>query len=240
MKYVRREIRLLRWYSLTVTVLAGCFLLGAIHEIKEGSFDTLVVHRIDVVDREGKLAMVIVKHDDFPSPVVNGKSMHRTGGDDASGIVFYNQRGDEQGALNWSGQIRSDGTYDSSNTLSYDSVTTDQMLQLDDGNDNGRTFAYMVGWNRPNMNTPTFWRVIKLLEKAKTTAERDSIVAAHPSVAGARRYLFGYGEDNTSQVMLADGSGRPRVRLFVTADGRAALQFLGADGVVKASYPEMK
>ncbi len=237
---IRREIRLLRYYALTVTVLAGTFLVGAVHEARQVvTFDTLRVHRVDILDREGKLAMAIVNHDDFPPPIINDKAMHRSGGADSNGIVFYNQRGDEQGALDWSGRIHADGTYESENTLSYDSVNTDQMLQVDDGNDNGKTYSFMIGWNRPKMDAE-FFSVVDQIERAKSDAQKQAIIAAHPSLRGATRYLFGYDRANTSQVMLADGKGKPRIKMFVTADGGAALQFLDAAGNVTASYPPGK
>ncbi len=91
---IRREIRLLRLYALGSTVLAGIFLLGAVHEASQNAtFDTLTVHQIKVLDREGKLAMIITDHDDFPPPIINGKALHRNGGADSNGIVFYNQSG---------------------------------------------------------------------------------------------------------------------------------------------------
>jgi hypothetical protein len=240
-KAIRREMRLLRYYALGMTVLAGAFLLGAVDEMRQkASFDTLTVHRVDVVDREGKLAMIITDHDDFPPPIVNGKAMHRMGGADSNGIVFYNQQGDEQGALDWAGRIAADGSYTSSNTLSYDSVTTDQMLQVDDGNVNGKTFAFMIGWNRPNMHTPEFQQVLDQLLAAKSASERQAIIAQHPGIGGATRYLFGYDQTNTAQVMLADAKGNPRIKMFVTPDGHAELQFLDATGKVTASFPKAK
>ena len=48
---IRHEIRVLRVYALVTTLLAGVFLLGAVHEARLASFDRLTVHRIDVVDR---------------------------------------------------------------------------------------------------------------------------------------------------------------------------------------------
>jgi hypothetical protein len=197
------------------------------------------VHRIDVRDREGKLAMIITDHDDFPPPIVNGKVWKRQGGADSNGIVFYNQEGDEQGALDWAGRIASNGTYESANTLSYDSVVTDQMLQVDDGNDNGKTYAFMIGWNRPNMHDPVFMKTLESLQ-SMTPAERQAYAAAHPGIGGVRRFLFGYEPDNTSQVMLADGNGKPRIKMYVTSDGEAKLQFLDADGKVTAEFPAAK
>ena len=74
-KSVRREMRFLRYYSLAITLIAGTFLLAAAHEASSNAtIDTLTVHRINVVDREGKLAVVVTSHDDFPPPIVNGKA----------------------------------------------------------------------------------------------------------------------------------------------------------------------
>ena len=233
---------MLRIYSLVTTVLAGGFLLGVVHEVKTNqTLDTLTVHQIKIVDREGKLAMIITDHDDFPPPIVNGKVYKRSGGSDSNGIVFYNQQGDEQGALDWSGRKHANGTFDSANTLSYDSVNTDQLLQVDDGyDDNGKLYAFMIGWNRSRYDTPEFARVIDELQKAKTPAERSAIIAQHPNLRSATRFLIGYDNTNTSQVMLADGKGKPRVKLFVTADGTAALQFLDENGKVTSQFPQAK
>ncbi|HTU69130.1 MAG TPA: hypothetical protein VMF11_02325 [Candidatus Baltobacteraceae bacterium] len=237
---IRREIRFLRYYSLAVTLIAGTFLLAAAHEASSNAtIDTLTVHRINVIDREGKLAVVITSHDDFPPPIVNGKALKRSSGAD-NGLIFYNERGDEQGGLTWTGIKKADGTFASGNTLSFDTVVTDQLLQVDDGNDNGKTYAYMVGWNRPRYDSPEMMNVIQQVENAKTMAEKRAIIAQHPNLRAATRFLFGYDPDNTAQVMLADGAGKPRIKMFVTAGGQAELQFLDADGKVVAQYPEVK
>jgi hypothetical protein len=237
-KSIRREIRFLRYYSLAITLIAGTFLLVAANEVsRNATLDTLTVHRINVVDREGKMAVVITSHDDFPPPIVNGKALKRSSGAD-NGLLFYNERGDEQGGLTWSGLKSSDGTFQSGNTLSFDTVVTDQLLQVDDGNDNGKTYAYMIGWNRPRYDSPEMMSVIQQVENAKTMDEKRAIVAAHPELRSATRFLMGYDPDNTSQVMLADGKGKPRIKMFVTADGQAQLQFLDADGNIVAQYPQ--
>ncbi len=237
-KSVRREMRFLRCYSLIATVLAGAFLLGAAHEARvNATFDTLTVHRINIVDREGKLALVLTNHDDYPPPIVNGKVEKRSSGTE-NGLLFYNERGDEQGGLTWTGTKHPDGTYESGDSLSYDSVTTDQLLQVNDGNDNGKLYAYMVGWNRPRYDTPEMQSVLDQLKKANTLDERRAILAQHPDLRAATRFLFGYDPDNTAQVMLADGKGQPRIKMFVTASGTAELQFLDANGKVTAQFPQ--
>ncbi|HUY42125.1 MAG TPA: hypothetical protein VMV82_11290 [Candidatus Dormibacteraeota bacterium] len=228
----------MRYYALGMTLFAGIVLLGAVHEAsRNATLDTLTVHRINVLDREGKLALVITNHDDFPLPVVNGHTFRRGGGNDTNGILFYNQRGDEQGGLTWTGLRHPDGTFESSNEISFDTVNTDQLLHLQDGNENGRTEAELIGWNQPDYNSPAFMTLLDDIQHM-TPAQLHAFAIAHPELRSKTRFLFGYDATNTSQVMLADGQGRPRIKMFVTADGDAHLEFLDATGKIVAEYPE--
>ena len=241
-KSIRREIRLLRYYALGTTLLGGMLLLGAasaVHKAQNATFDTITVNKIIVKDRAGKLAMVLTNHDDPMPSIFAGKSYKRNGGG-GNEILFYNQLGNEQGGLMWDGIVNPDGTYNSGNVLSYDTVTTDQLLQVHDGNENGKTFSYMTGWNRPNELAPEAQSIINSLLAAKNDNERKAIEAAHPEFfAGfATRYLFGYDRTNTAQVMLADAKGHPRIKMFVTPEGQAKLDFLDANGKVTAEYPK--
>jgi hypothetical protein len=239
MKSIRRELRLMRYYALGMTAVAAIALLGAAHEAaRNATLDTITVHRINVVDREGKLAMVITDHDDMPPPIVNGKVFERHGGANDNGIIFYNQRGDEQGGLVWDGQRHADGTFDSSDSLSFDTVNTDQLIHVEDGNVNGKTFSEVIGWNQPDYNQPGFLDLITQADKIKTKEQARAFLAAHPQFGSKTRFVLGYDQNNTSQVILADAQGRPRIQMSVTADGVAKLEFLDADGNVVAEYPQ--
>jgi len=236
---LRREIRFLRCYALGVTVLGGAlFLVGAMHSARLTEFDRIVAHRIDIVDRKGKLAMILTDHDDFPEPVMNGKTGHRTSGADENGIVFYNQDGNEQGALIWDGRRGPHGA-SSHNTLSYDTADSDQLLQLDNGSDEGKHYAGLYAWDRPFGSIDLGQRMRQELANARTAAQRRAIRQEYRGlgVYGFSRFFAGYDSDDTSQVALADGRGRTRVKLYVTKDGHAQLQFLDEQGHVVDHYP---
>ena len=236
---LRREIQFLRCYALGVTVLGGAvFLVGAVHAARPVEFDRITAHRIDVVDREGKLAMILTSHDDFPDPVQNGKAGHRASGSDENGIVFYNQDGNEQGALMWDGRRGPHGA-SSNNTLSYDTADSDQLLQLDNGTDHGKHFAGLYAWDRSAEALGLVERMRQELAHARTGAERAAIRHKYWEFGafGFSRFFAGYDSDDTSQVALADGRGRTRVKLYVTKDGHAQLLFLDDHGGVVATYP---
>ena len=237
---LRREIRFLRCYALGVTVLGGAvFLVGAVHAARPAEFDRIVAHRIDVVDRNGKLAMILTGHDDFPDPVMNGKTGHRASGSDENGIVFYNQDGNEQGALIWDGRRGPHGA-SSHNTLSYDTADSDQLLQIDNGSNDGKHFAGLYAWDRPVGSIDLGPRMRQELTHARSAAQRLAIRHKYRELGlyGYSRFFAGYDSDDVSQVALADGRGRTRVKLYVTKDGRARLQFLDEKGAVIDEYPK--
>ncbi|HET9392206.1 MAG TPA: hypothetical protein VFO29_01600 [Candidatus Rubrimentiphilum sp.] len=234
---IRREIQILRVYTLVSTVAAGAFLLGAVHESKNASFDTVTLHQINVVDREGKLAMVITNHDNAPDAIINGKHVRRSDAGDDNEIVFYNELGNEQGALAWNGRIKKDGSFQSGNVLSYDSVKSDQLLQVDAFNDNGHQSAYMIGWNEPDNSTSEAQAFSQEWHAAKTDAQKRAVHAKYPNQRIYERFFFG-NDGTQSRVMLHDAKGRPRINMFVTNDGQAELQFLDADGKVTYQLPQ--
>lgn len=86
---VRQEMRILRICTVTSCVIAAAALFGASQAMRHVSFDTVTVHRINVIDREGKLAMVISSHDDEPRPVIRGYVGRREQGNNVdNGISF--------------------------------------------------------------------------------------------------------------------------------------------------------
>jgi len=244
-KSIRRELRFLRCYVIATSALALVLLLGAagvMPGVHDATFGTITAHRIVVRDNEGRLAMVLTNHDEPMPGIWAGIKTYRHGGG-GNEIIFYDQMGDEQGGYVWTGLVHGNGGYDSSLVNSYDSVTTDELLQVHDGNSNGKTFSYVTGWNEPNQRTPLALRVMREYEQAidrhESRAQLEKILAQDPPLARGqiRRYLVGYTQSNTAQVLLSDAQGRARIRMFVKPDGASALQFLDAAGKIVAQYP---
>jgi hypothetical protein len=233
----RLKIRLLRYYALGVTLFAGATFLGAVHEAGIATFDTITVHRIDVIDHAGRRAMVISNHDDWPAAIINGKVYKRSNMQAESGILFYNQIGNEQGALAWSGSRPTPSRFSSEDALLFDSVNSEELAGAEDGNENGKAYALLQGWDQVPLDA--LLRLITPYRKLTTAAQRSAFAAQHPLLREGfkTRYAFGYGQDNTASLMLADKDAKPRIKMFVTANGKAALQFLDANGKVVAQYP---
>ncbi len=235
---IRREMRLLRIYAVVSTLFAAVALLGAAAAVREVSFDTLTVHRINIMDREGKLAMVIASHDDAPAPIVHGYRVTRQQGNNTdNGIILFNNLGDEQGGLSWhaSADRSQSGDY-----LSFDTANTDQLIHVEDGDENGRHYAQIVGWDRAPNAATLLLPLIRQLGAAKTADERAAVRKRMYGlgIRAPERFRLGYGRDGDAVLVLSDKSATPRIKLFVTPSGDAKLQFLDAAGRVTAQYPK--
>lgn len=130
--------RILVIYSAVVsTIFAVLLLTGALPQ-KAQSFDEIRVHRIDVVEPDGTLRMVISNRNRLPGVIVKGKESPPVDRPQA-GMIFYNDEGSENGGLIFGGRMNEKGeVVDSGGSLSFDKYGENQIVQLagvDDKND---------------------------------------------------------------------------------------------------------
>lgn len=228
---LRTELRVSRALSVLSLMIAAAAWTGAGKAGAAASVaGRITAHRIDIVDRRGVPAMTITSHDDFPAPVVEGHTVKRRSGNDENGLVFYNQDGNEQGALLWDGRRR-DGAV-SANVLTFDSADSDQLLQVVDGTERGAHNAYVVGWDRLRYPEQRAYLA------ARAALPPDERAARMPIAAMERqRFFVGYGGDGTARLSLADGAGHVRAELYVQRDGASGLRFLDAAGREASRFP---
>lgn len=108
--------------AFAVTVLCG-------FGMRTGRFDALQVQRIDVVEPDGTLRMVISDHARLPGIIVRGKeqAFERP----QAGMLFYNDEGSENGGLIFGGHRNAKGEVtDSGGSLSFDRYDANQIVQL--------------------------------------------------------------------------------------------------------------
>jgi hypothetical protein len=128
---------LLAYSSLLSTVL-GVVLLSDAKASRLRSFDEIRVHRINVVEPDGTLRMVISNRARLPGVIVKGKEQPPADRPQA-GMIFYNDEGSENGGLIFGGRRNEKGdVVDSGGSLSFDKYGANEILQLagvDDKND---------------------------------------------------------------------------------------------------------
>jgi hypothetical protein len=134
------------------TAFAFVVLVGA-KSPRTQAFDEIQVHRIDVVEPDGTLRMVISNRDRLPGVIVKGKEQPKVDRPEA-GMLFYNNEGSENGGLIFGGHRNEMGeVVDSGGSLSFDKYDASQIVQLagvDDKNDRfaGLAVSEYRGQNR--------------------------------------------------------------------------------------------
>jgi hypothetical protein len=234
---LEKEVRLLKAYAVISTLLCGVFVLTAFTlQNRKPQFEEIDVERINVIERDGQVKMVIANKERLPGPgnIVSGKLGARQG-IKAPGILFYNEKGDECGGLQYASKEQSD-KYGAGTILAFDKYNGDQVIGMiyDDGGNGNRTVGFNV-WDQPDVPPDERNKNYEAARKLKPSAERDTLMR---QAVGQRRVFIGRSSDKTSTVTLFDGNSRPRIRLLVGIDGEPKLEFLDERGKVIQTLPE--
>jgi len=202
MKIVSQQV-LLVYSALTSTALAVVVLMGAKpHGVQ--AFDEIQVHRIDVVEPNGTLRMVISNHDRLPGVIVNGKELPPSDRPQA-GMTFYNDEGSEDGGLIFGGRRNEKGeVIDSGGSLSFDKYGANQIVQLagvDDKEDRFAGLAVSDGNRR-------IW--------VGRTADGTAAVSLMDA-KGRKRIVMQVAEDGSPSLIFLDDKGHTMQRLLPAA-----------------------
>ena len=127
---VERDVRFLKRYALVSTTVLGLLSVAAFtRQGPKTKFGEIDVERINIVEKDGKLRLVLSNRELSPGPIYKGKPFGYPGGN-RPGMIFFNDEESENGGLTFSGQRLPDGTVTSSGHLSFDQFDQDQVLVL--------------------------------------------------------------------------------------------------------------
>lgn len=199
-------------------------------------FGEIDVERINIVEKDGQLRMVISNKERQHPGISNGKIIKRAH-PRPPGMIFFNQIGDEMGGLVFD-ENGGDGHFGS---LTFDKVRGDQALgfrYLE--SDNGTYTAGMEVWQRPNIDSDSLQSLIEMTKAIKNETERNAVIERlrEDGLLTTERLFVGKYRNNESVIVLSDVAGRPRISLSVAQDGRAAIDFLDEKGNVYYSLPD--
>lgn len=237
-----RELRVLKAYAvISSLVLIGLVIAGFARSSTR--FGVIEAERINVVNADGKLALAIAGHGRLPGPTFEGKEYPQAlsgGRTAATGMIFFNERGDEVGGLVYRGQLQGDG-HEAFGGLTFDQFRQDQVVSLsydDDGRD--RSAGVRV-WDRSTVvSIADVLEVVDARSRA-TGAARDSlerIIAGWREMGGSAQRIFLGSANRTAALVMRDPAGRPRIRLAVDSLGAARLVFLDSAGTEVHAIPE--
>ena len=241
---IRRELRLLKAYALVVTVLLGTLSLAAFRRSAQNTkFSEIDVERINIVEPDGKLRMVISNRPRSIGPIYKGKPFGRPGGD-RPGIIFFNDEGTENGGLTFTGRKRADSIYTSSVGMSFDQFNQDETLTLRYSDENGRKQSAITIADRDTRRD--IYDLVMERDSINKMTDSTARAAALQRLFGPRdgvplaatRVYLGRDRSRAAVLNLYDPSGKPRLRLRVDSLGVASLEFLDENGAVTAKLPD--
>ena len=161
---MKTENFVLKIYSITLTAILGYFMLSGFNaDNTNQKFDEITVERINIVESDGKLKMVLSNQERQHPGMMDGNVYPPR--ERAPGIVFFNEEQDEIGYLGYHGNKENGGN---NVYLSIDQYKNDQVMQLMHyTNKNGDNRYGLQLWERDkNFTMSKRLRVMDSLENA--------------------------------------------------------------------------
>ena len=234
---LRRQLRLLQlWAGLSGLAVIVLAVAAFGQPATPTRIDELTVQRLNIVDANGTLRLVIANKDRMHPGVMDGVTINRPR--PVAGLLFFNDEGDEVGGLTFTGQMQ-DGQRRANSGIMFDQFKQDQTVGISYSETNGQRTAGLQVWDRSDRPLSDLIRALNDANALSDPTAREKAVQAARAAAppGPRRVFVGKNADKSATVSLADAAGKPRLTLRVEADGNASIDFLDQDGKVTQRIP---
>ncbi len=251
MDKVQKELRMLKIYALVSTVLfVALFCLAAKSLGRKTKFDEINAERINIVEPDGKVRLTLANHERMPGGQMAGVDLTArygnrvmsNNGPATAGLIFFNDDGDECGALAY-GSKMVDGKPEEVVYLSFDHYRQNEAINIlqSEGGGKSRSGLQVVDTGSPyNADDVRQMNALLLMKDGpgKDAAMKKFGSEHAANLKYAPRLFVGHlVENDASAVVLMDTESRPRIRMEVDASGASSLQFLDEHGKVTYSLP---
>jgi hypothetical protein len=243
---VTTQLRVLRWYTgITTIILAALSTSAFTRSAQRTRFSEIDVERINVVESDGKVRMVIANRSRSPAPLSHGKPFLAASAGTRPGIIFYNDEQSENGGLTFSGERGPDGKYSATGHLSFDQYDQNQVVYLQYLDDNGKRHEGLTIADRADGSFAEYIAMRDSLRRLPAGSARTDALklldeprpGELPPGSGVQRVFIGRDTSKTARVTLSDRFGHPRLVLSVDSLGTARIDFLDDAGRLVSSMP---
>ncbi len=227
--------RLLMIYSgVLTTAVCAAVLCGFVSTPEKARFKELEVQRIDVVEPDGTLRMVIHNKALHPQAIFRGKEYTHPNPSQrqGAGLLFFNDEGTENGGLTFGGHKGPDGKIHAGGSLTFDKYEQDQVVQLMGGQDGDEEKSALLFSDRPDHPLMDDLEEMARINALPADQRAKAIAGMDRRKFGATRIAIGRQGGGLAALAISDAKGRPRMVLSVTGDGDSRIKFLDANGKV--------
>ena len=225
----RPGMLLLKVYVVATASLAVIVTLFLLRQAPPASwFEEINVERMNVVEQDGRVRLVVSNKARFPGLMVNGEEQPYPRG--VAGIVFIDEAGNESGTLATHTR-RAKQDFGAYSGLQFGNAAQGQIGMVYDDDAGQREAGLFI-------RGPSAEAAAQLLERGRRVqqmpqgSEKLRAMAELRRAEGPPRVTVARMKDQSAAVALADPQGNPRLRLVVDASGDPRVEFLDASGSV--------
>ncbi len=230
MEKLTREVRILKIYAAVLTVVCLMFFFLAFkNQYSNERFKEIDVERINVVEKDGTLKMVISNKERQHPGMANHKAMKPR--EREAGLIFFNSLGDECGGLVYDANEKESGM-----VYSVDQRNTDQIMQLqyleEAGKDKKRVYGLKL-WDRPD--NFTLEDMIKLDDSLKKLNDPNASKKAYAKLREEgkltnERFFAGKTMDGDVGIFIRDTQGKVRLKVYIDKNNQTHIENLDENG----------
>lgn len=235
MNKVEKELRFLKIYASALTIVVALLFGWVFTATSTKRFDEIDVERINIVEADGKLRMVISNQLRQHPGTMDGITYDERKGKRPPGMMFFNEKGDEVGGLVFDGNTgKGQG-----GSLTFDKFRGDQTIQFIHEEEANESYFAGLKMNDQNMPLNDLVERQKEISKLPTKEAQDSAYRAlrEQGLLMTERIRIGKDYDKSSIIKMKDAKGKVRIELKVEASGNPKLTFLNEVGKVIYSLP---
>jgi hypothetical protein len=247
---MNKELVFLRTFAIATSLGMIVLTSSAFKEKSNTKFTEIDVERINIVEKDGTVKMIITNVDRFPNgkDIINKRPTNE-GRKKRSGMLFFNEEGIECGGFIYDGQKKENG-HSAGLSLTYDQYDGDQVMQL-------LTQDYIKGDKRVVSSTLAFndrpakesqLKTFEITEELAELRKKDPQAMEKKlkeyeeqgMLGGATRVMLGKSRSQNNGLFLFDDKGKPKAMFYVDKENKAKLDFFDDNGAIIASFPENK
>ena len=193
--------------------------------------------QINIVGKNGIPRLSLFNEDHIPNVLFRGEEIlkgHRQN-DNIAGMLFFNPDGTEAGGLIYGNDVDQQGNPTAGMSLTFDQFEQDQVLQfLYTKNGDQQQYGIHI-YDRPSKTVKEQEEQLNEALKIENEEEKNKAIAKVYEGAASRAFI---GKRNdTISVELCDQSSKPRLKMYLAADGQPHIDFLDEEGNVTYSLP---
>ena len=228
---MKKENFILKIYSITLTLLLAFIIASGFQSSNSNQkFNEITVERINIIEPDGQLKMVISnQHRQHPG-MHNGKNLDPR--ERPPGIIFFNEEQDEVGGLAFYGNKEDGGN---NIYLSFDQFKNDQIMQLKQStNTNGDNQYGLQLWERDKLLTPdVLQKTLDSLDRAgyRYQQKMDYLREMNDgNPINEPRLFIGKKYNRETGLFIQDKSGNDRLRLYIDSNDSPRIEVLDEKG----------